>query len=160
MDKFVDTNNQTILIAEKNYKIKNAKLKELDEVNDNLREVQRESKKIDNKIRALNNKIKTVNTLSKVEEIENQIEAFEKEKEIIDTKMQKATVKLANKLLEDVDEDYLLNNLTVTDSDLIMGIPQVIKLIKARTDEVKINNFVADWLRNITAKSLDNDYFR
>lgn len=158
MEQFIV--GDTILIAEKYQKMRNARMKELEDFNKDLLKVRRESKKVQNRITALNNKIKTLTSISKVEEVETQIEEFEKQKDEIDKEMQKTTIQVASKLLENVDTEELTNKLTILDSDLIMGLPHFIKLWKARTDEVKMNQFAADYIRNVTAKSLDNDYFR
>lgn len=151
--KFVDTKKRTLFFCGKPRPFKNPKMSEIEKFNEELMDLNNENKKHEHKITVLENKLKETNNLEDYEKIEKEI-AKTKKNIMSTTELNKKVSIMAILMLDDLTEKEFLENREIQDSDLVYGLPQILKLILARTDEVKCNKFVREFLENAVNKSI------
>lgn len=143
--EYVNTENQTVFFCGKHRKIRNVKMKKIEDVNHKLEKLQKNNKKIENNILVLNNKLKETIDQEEYESIEEQIEELESEK-ITDEDLNKESGELAVLLLEDFTVEEYINERESQDTELIFALINIVKMMMVRTPEVKINNYVRQYI--------------
>lgn len=142
---YIDTEKQTVYFCGKHRKIRNTKMKKIENMNEELEKLQNKNKKIDDNIMVLNNKLKDTTDQEEYESIEEQIKVLEDDK-IRDKELTKKSGELAVLLLEDLTIEEYIDERELQDSELIFALPNIIKMILIRTPEVKINSYIQKYI--------------
>ena len=117
---FVNTNTHEIYFCGEYRKVKNCRMKTLQDYNKKIQELAEHNQKINEKVSVLKNKLEKIDDLEEYEKIQIQI--------------------------KEIEEDLYSDKMELQDQDIIYALPGMIKLLLARADEAKINNYAREYI--------------
>lgn len=142
---FVNTNNHEIYFCGEYRKVKNCRMKTLQDYNKKIQELAEHNQKINDKVSVLKNKLEKIDDLEEYEKIQIQINEIE-DGLYSDDELMKKQVELAPLLIDNITPEECIEKMELQDQDIIYALPGMIKLLLARADEAKINNYAREYI--------------
>lgn len=142
---FVNTNTHEIYFCGEYRKVKNCRMKTLQDYNKKIQELAEHNQKINEKVSVLKNKLEKIDDLEEYDKIQNQIKEIEDDL-YSDDELMKKQVELAPLLIDNITPEECIEKMELQDQDIIYALPGMIKLLLARADEAKINNYAREYI--------------